>query len=91
MSWVDFRDGNNEIYFTLIEIDEDGDGLPPRQEAILGTDPNLYDTDGDGMPDGWEANYSSCVNPLAGDSLADGDTDGLTNLEEYNPRQKRSH
>ena len=32
--------------------DADGDGLPDRKEATVGTDPNNPDTDGDGTPDG---------------------------------------
>ena len=35
------------------------------------------------MPDGWEDAYGPY--PLANDSEADADGDGLTNLQEYNP------
>jgi len=72
--------------------DSDGDGLCDGSQSVgavcvdgevtQGTDPNKADTDGDGMDDGWEASYD-CVNPVAGDSLADGDTDSLTNKQEY--------
>jgi len=34
--------------------DDDGDGLPYRTEAAIGTDPNNPDTDGDGYNDGAE-------------------------------------
>ena len=47
------------------------------------TDPCSSDTDGDGMPDGWESGYA-CVDALLGDSLGDPDSDGATNLSEYN-------
>lgn len=44
--------------------DTDGDGLPNTDEAIAGTDPNVFDTDMDGYPDGLEV--SSGHKPLAG-------------------------
>jgi hypothetical protein len=40
------------------------------------------DTDGDGMPNGWENQYP-CMNPLAGDSTLDADSDGLRNIQEF--------
>ncbi|MEI7850862.1 MAG: right-handed parallel beta-helix repeat-containing protein, partial [Kiritimatiellales bacterium] len=49
------------------------------------TDPNKWDTDGDGMPDGWEVKYSlspTSTNGVDGAS-GDPDSDGLTNLQEY--------
>lgn len=67
-------------------LDTDGDGLSDGDEILIhGTDPTLPDSDGDLIPDGWEVTYtSSCgLNPLAGDSMTDGDTDGLFNLGEY--------
>ena len=38
--------------------DPDRDGLTNREEAELGTNPNLKDTDGDGMNDRWESEYT---------------------------------
>jgi hypothetical protein len=35
-------------------LDRDKDGIPDRQEKVLGTDPTLQDTDGDGYSDGEE-------------------------------------
>lgn len=35
-------------------LDRDRDGIPDRQEKILGTDPLVQDTDGDGFSDGEE-------------------------------------
>ena len=75
----------------LNDDDTDGDGLSNREEADLGTDPNLEDTDGDGYFDGEEVSIGS--NPLDLDSdddglldaeerdgLVDSDNDGLINL-----------
>ena len=54
-------------------------------EIAAGTNPADWDTDGDGMPDGWEVdNACAGIAPLDGDSLLDGDSDGLSNLAEYN-------
>ena len=44
--------------------DADGDGLPDRKEATVGTDPNNPDTDGDGIPDG--------LDDADGDGVPDG-------------------
>ena len=38
----------------------------------------LPDSDGDGMDDDWESRYPTCAEPDG-----DADSDGLTNLEEY--------
>lgn len=35
-------------------LDRDNDGIPDRQEKVLGTDPLVQDTDGDGYSDGEE-------------------------------------
>lgn len=40
------------------------------------------DSDGDGMPDWWE--NANGLNPLVNDAGGDPDSDGLTNLQEYN-------
>ncbi len=46
------------------------------------TDPLNADTDGDGMPDGWEVD--NLLDPLdPADAYGDLDTDGLTNLQEF--------
>jgi hypothetical protein len=63
--------------------DPDGDGMTSFQEYQYSEsmDPCDPDTDGDGMEDGWEV-AEPCLDPITGDSLADGDSDSLTNLEE---------
>ncbi|MHA1352983.1 MAG: binary toxin-like calcium binding domain-containing protein [Candidatus Heimdallarchaeaceae archaeon] len=64
------------------DSDTDDDGLTDGDEVhTYSTDPNDSDTDFDGMPDGWEVNYG--LNPLIDESFVDSDSDGLTNLEEY--------
>ena len=50
--------------------DSDGDGLPDRKEATMGTDPNNPDTDGDGIPDG--------LDDANGDGIPDGVKGGAT-------------
>jgi len=76
VSWQDSRDGNLEIYFALIVIDQDGDRLAPAVENLLGTDPSDWDTDDDGVSDGDEyLVYGS--NPLDPDTDNDGLSDGL--------------
>jgi Concanavalin A-like lectin/glucanases superfamily/Bacterial TSP3 repeat len=42
-------------YQAAAAIDTDGDGLTNLQEAVLGTDPNSWDTDSDGVKDGADA------------------------------------
>ena len=58
--------------------DSDGDGLPDRLEARIGTDPANPDTDGDGISDGAELNAGT--NPRV--SNADTDGDGFTDGQE---------
>ena len=59
--------------------DADGDGLPDREEGLLGTDVALADTDGDGLLDGEEV-YDLKTDPLKSDT----DGDGLLDGEEAN-------
>jgi uncharacterized repeat protein (TIGR01451 family)/MYXO-CTERM domain-containing protein len=59
--------------------DDDGDGLPNREEASIGTDPQDTDSDDDGLADGDEPNFAVDADgdgaPNAGDG--DSDDDGL--------------
>jgi hypothetical protein len=47
--------------------DDDGDGLPTREEPGCGSDPDIADTDGDGILDGDE----SCTDDSDGDGIVD--------------------
>lgn len=61
--------------------DRDFDLLPDAEEIAIGTDPDNPDTDGDGLLDGFEDQHG--LNPaVPGDELLDGDSDGVTNLDE---------
>ena len=63
--------------------DTDNDILTDGDEVnTYFTDPLNPDTDGDSIPDAWEVNNS--LDPLVDDASLDPDSDGLTNLEEYN-------
>ena len=56
-----------------IIVDTDGDGIADRQDT---------DDDNDGLPDAWE--NASNLDPLdSSDASKDADSDGLTNLQEY--------
>ncbi len=75
----------------LVNGDADNDGLSDITEDVNlngvvdtgETDPCDADTDEDGMPDGWETTYG--FDPTSDlDADEDLDSDGLTNLEEYN-------
>ncbi len=72
------------VYGTnLDEPDTDGDGLNDYHEIFTSlTDPTNADVDGDSLPDGWEIQYG--LNPFIDDSQNDLDSDGLTNVQEYN-------
>jgi hypothetical protein len=64
------------------EFDSDQDGLSDGKEVLeTGSDPNQADSDADGMPDGFEDQYALLI--LQNDSDADKDTDGLSNLLEF--------
>ncbi len=73
------------------ELDTDSDGLPDYYEEIIGSDPKTEHSDDDQLPDGYEALYlgtdpskSDSDDNVISDADEDFDTDGLTNLEEYN-------
>jgi hypothetical protein len=62
--------------------DTDGDELLDGVEVLVHlTDPLVADTDGDGMPDGWEVTFG--LDPFVDDALLDTDSEGLSNLAEY--------
>nr|WP_287413326.1 hypothetical protein [Pseudodesulfovibrio sp.] len=69
------------FYVTGTDFDEDFDGLTSAKERFLHkTREDLWDTSGDGLGDGWLVQYG--FNPLALNTLGDGDNDGFSNLEE---------
>ncbi|WP_290518071.1 Ig-like domain-containing protein [Alcanivorax sp.] len=79
----DGREANDTLTDLLLS-DTDSDGLSDGDEVyFLNTDPLVSDSDGDGLPDGFEVDND--LNPMnASDASLDSDSDGLTNLEEFN-------
>ncbi len=65
-----------------LDSDTDEDGISDGEEVWDHfTLPTNNDTDSDLMPDGWEINNG--LNPIIIDNETDSDTDGLTNIVEY--------
>ncbi len=62
----------------------------PDENAALD---DTWDSDNDGMPDEWEKKFG--LDPFGDDSALDPDTDGFTNLEEFqggtDPKDAKSH
>ena len=78
------KTGHFSLFALLDDRDNDKDALIDQDEDMWGTDRNNPDSDGDTLPDGWEVSSSGCgLNPLGDDSLADPDSDNLTNGQEY--------
>jgi hypothetical protein len=62
-------------------VDFDGDGLRDCEEAVIGTNPRLFDTDGDRFPDGIE--FYAGMDPLNPEDMTqDSDADGIRNGDE---------
>jgi outer membrane protein assembly factor BamB len=61
--------------------DSDSDTLLDNELYLYGTSPLSSDSDQDNMPDAWE--IENGLNPLLDDSSKDPDSDGYTNIEEY--------
>jgi glucose/arabinose dehydrogenase len=59
----------------VVGLDSDGDLLPDACEAIIGTNPNNFDTDGDGISDGIEF-LRLGTNPLSSNTDGDACSDG---------------
>ncbi len=66
------------------EVDEDGDGIPARQEAFLLTSDQSTDSDGDGIPDAEELELGT--NPAKRDTDGDGIPDAEEIANGTNPR-----
>jgi hypothetical protein len=61
-------------------VDRDNENRPNADATDIGGD-EFVDTDGDGLPDWWENEHFG--SPIAAISADDPDSDGLTNLQEY--------
>lgn len=69
--------------------DTDGDGVSDYIEIkVIGSNPKWTDTDEDQIPDGWE--YQFGTNVIVNDASGDPDSDGISNLAEYNSIPKRN-
>ncbi|MFW9907185.1 MAG: M28 family peptidase [Candidatus Thorarchaeota archaeon] len=72
---------SEEEWFNDFAVDSDKDLLTDGFEEINGLERYNNDTDSDLMPDGWE--YNNDLDPLSDDASLDGDSDGLSNLNEF--------
>lgn len=83
----------NEVVDIVFSTDKDGDGVPVRQELIVGSVDTLTDTDGDGLSDsteifGWPCGSDTCYTDPA---KADTDGDGVTDPNDSLPTQFQLH
>lgn len=76
--------GDDAILFGA-PIDFDDDGLDDEQEAVLGTDPQNWDTDEDGLSDGVEVVVWE-TDPLNPDTDGDSYLDGTEVRAGYSPK-----
>ncbi len=80
----ELQQGFNPMSAGDANLDADGDGLSNLREYQNGTDPrsSSADSDGDGMPDGFEIVHGlDHLDPA--DAGLDKDSDGVSNLAEY--------
>jgi hypothetical protein len=77
VTWRDYRSGFAQVYFTLVGLDLDGDGLDIPAETMAGTDPFDWDSDDDDLSD-----YEEVMLYGTDPNQADMDDDGLTDYEE---------
>jgi hypothetical protein len=85
---VDPLDNADKKPLEAPEIDSDGDGMSDEDEVANGTNLSLPDSDGDGLPDIWEVEGGVDATSSSGNDGAQGDpdSDGISNLDEYNGR-----
>jgi hypothetical protein len=77
----DPRDPKKPATACVARQDTDGDGLRDCEEAVLGTDPRLFDSDADRIPDLIEVRAG--MNPLdPNDAFADANHNGVRNIDE---------
>ena len=78
------QDGNNVVAVEVHQAQEDSSDVSFNLDLtgfVLSSGQTPDDNDGDGMADEWEVAYFGSA--AAGVPGADGDGDGLSNLEEY--------
>lgn len=86
---------NGERVNLVFVRDSDGDGLFDSEEALMGTDPRLFDSDQDGLSDGYEVKVRRAIRfvgqgydgaadyaATSDPTRADTDGDGLSDAEE---------
>jgi hypothetical protein len=76
-----------EVWFTIIQTDADGDGIPEQIEKEYGTDPFVNDAnidyDQDGIDTYWEWYYGYHPKQADNHYLLDPDNDSISNFEEF--------
>lgn len=80
----DLSSGVNTLNITGKLTVTDAAGLTRQDTMLLRVYRNTYDVDGDGMPTGWELKYAANETLLI--PGADDDSDGFTNIQEYQQR-----
>jgi hypothetical protein len=70
-----------DIAMTRSAIDQDGDGVPDRDDAFPTNPHEWLDSDGDGMGDNYESFYN--LDPFVDDASEDLDGDRFSNLREF--------
>lgn len=82
------NENDAELYFSILQLDEDGDYIPEWIETnVFDTDPtiddSLIDYDEDGIPTGWEWYFGYSPKTFDDHANLDPDNDSLSNIEEW--------